>query len=100
MTAPETKFKNKVLVELRRIPKSWWVKVQQVSISGTPDILGCIGPYFVAIELKRAEHAHATSLQLYNLLAITQTGSRSFLTSPETWAATYAELLEISSRAG
>lgn len=49
---PETKFKEKVLRELRKIPNSYWIKIQSVSIRGIPDIIGTVNGHFVALELK------------------------------------------------
>lgn len=49
---PETLFKEKVQARLRNVPNSWFEKIQQVGKRGTPDILGCVNGFFVALELK------------------------------------------------
>ena len=49
---PETIFKRKLLTDLRAIPESHWMVIQQQAISGTPDVIGCIKGLFVALECK------------------------------------------------
>lgn len=49
---PETMFKNRVRPKLEAIPRSFWVKIQMLSIRGIPDFLGCVNGKFVALELK------------------------------------------------
>jgi hypothetical protein len=78
----ETRFKNKALPILRKIPGSWWVKVQQVTIRGTPDIVGCVHGIFVAWELK--DIGGCTSrLQEYHIKAINDAGGWARVVSPE-----------------
>lgn len=78
----ETRFKNKVLPILRKIPGSWWVKVQQVTIRGTPDIVGTVGGIFVAWELK--DIGGSTSrLQEYHIRSINEAGGWARVVSPE-----------------
>lgn len=58
---PETRFKNRVMGRLKKLPGTWWEKIQQVGKRGTPDILGCVRcakcdrGIFVALELKTDE---------------------------------------------
>jgi len=82
---PETRFKVQVLKDLRMIPRSWWVKVQQVALVGTPDILGCIGRRFVALELKRAATEAPDPMQLYNLNLIVDCGGLAMSANPDSW---------------
>lgn len=77
----ETKFKEKILVRLREIPNSWVVKVQQVAIRGTPDILMCVNGHFVAIELK-TDDGEADELQIYTLDRIRKAGGHTFVMTP------------------
>lgn len=74
MKQRETQFKERVLAELRRAPQSWWVKTQQVSLRGTPDLLGCVNGLFVAIELKDRAESHIEPLQTWNLNKIEEAG--------------------------
>lgn len=91
MKQPETKFKEKVLKDLRSLPETWWVKVQQVAIRGTPDILGTLGGVFVAIELK-SHFQDADPLQRHNLDLIADAGGIAVLAYPENWEETFAYL--------
>jgi len=70
MKQKETAFKEKVLKRLKHIPNSWWTKIQQTGIHGTPDILGCVAAFFVAIELKRDDKEKAGALQAYVIAKI------------------------------
>lgn len=81
MKKKETVFKERVQKKLKAIPHSWWVKIQQVGINGTPDILGTINGVFVAIELKTDEGT-LSKLQSYNIDKITKTGAIALVISP------------------
>lgn len=70
MKQRETIFKEKVLTRLKLIPNSWWTKIQQTGIHGTPDIIGCVAAFFVAIELKRDDKEKAGDLQAYVIAKI------------------------------
>ncbi len=74
MKKQETKLKEKVLSALKlRFPNSWFCKIQQVSINGTPDILGCHCGVFVAIELKTEDQGSKLSpIQIYELERISK----------------------------
>lgn len=89
---PETRFKTRALKDLRALPGSWWVKVQQVGIAGTPDILGCVRGHFVAVELKATVRDKPTKLQAHNLASIKNAGGWAVVTSPEIWPETLAAL--------
>lgn len=58
MPGPESKFQTSLLKKLRSIPHSWWVKISQRTIRGTPDVIGCVrcgkcgDGKIVALELK------------------------------------------------
>lgn len=81
MKKKETVFKERVQKRLKAIPNSWWVKVQQVGINGTPDILGTINGVFVAIELK-TDDGILSKLQGYNIDKIAKTGAIALVMSP------------------
>lgn len=85
MKKPETKFKEKALEDLRGIPGSWWEKIQQVALRGTPDIIGCVRGNFVAIELKKDEKAKVEDLQEHKLQAIRFAGGHAVVAYPENW---------------
>lgn len=93
---PETVFKDRIRPHLEALPNSWWVKIQQVSIRGTPDFLGCINGQFVALELKKDAKAPIDKLQLYNLEKIDFAGGTAVVVFPENWDEVYEDLKKIS----
>lgn len=86
---PETKFKNKVRPQLEKLSYSWWVKIQQTALVGTPDFLGCVNGVFVAIELKADKKGKVSQLQRYNLDRIIAARGVALVVSPENWDETY-----------
>lgn len=70
---PETKFKLEVYKRLKEIGACWFEKIQQRSIRGTPDILGCRKGKFFALELKTPT-GRPTKLQWLKLKDIHQAG--------------------------
>ena len=92
---PETRFKRKIRPQLERLPFSWWVKVQQVAIAGTPDFLGCIRGKFVAIELKVGS-GKLSKLQTYNLDRIFSARGLALVATPENWPKIYDSLKLLS----
>lgn len=79
----ERVFRAKVVEKLRQIPKSWWESIQQQSISGTPDVLGVINGYFIALEFKRSRRAEVSKLQVYKLNKISEAGGYARVIHPE-----------------
>lgn len=57
---PESKLTSKILLALRAIPHSWWIKVPGGPMlkNGVPDILGVVSGQFVAIEVKHPHTGH------------------------------------------
>jgi len=93
---PETRFKIRVKADLAKLPCSWWVKTQQVTIRGTPDFLGCIGPYFVALELKKDCFEAPDPLQAYNLSKCSKSGSIAISVNPQNWDAVFTQLVDLA----
>jgi hypothetical protein len=81
----ERDFKKRVLKDLATLPKTWCVKVQQVAVAGTPDILLCWHGLFVAMELKRSKSEHPTKLQAYTLGKIQAADGIALEANPENW---------------
>ena len=96
----ETIFKEKVKKELAKIPNSFFEKIQQVTIRGTPDFLGCIDGRMIAIELKKSLKEKPDALQEYKLSQIAQAGGIGFVMTPENFKETYAVLLRIAAESG
>lgn len=92
--APETKFKEPILEELRRIPYSYWEKIQQASLRGTPDIIGCVRGKFVAIELKSAR-GKADPLQTSILQQIANAGGYAAILLPHDYKPILAEIAKL-----
>lgn len=92
---PETTFKNRIRPKLKAIPNSWWEKIQQVVICGTPDMIGVINGMFVAIELKKDKKAKIDDLQIHKMNLIEKAGGKCFIAYPENWDEVYSELLLI-----
>ena len=93
---PETKFFKKIDLQLKKIPRSFWTNIQQVSIRGTPDRYGCINGHFVALEGKRDEKAKRSSLQVYNVNKIRWAGGFADFIYPQNFDKVYDELVKLS----
>lgn len=82
MTAQrETLFKNRVMPLLLALPDSWWLKTQERSRRGVPDIIGCIRGNFVAIELK-TDTGRVDKLQAWELHRIAKAGGVQIVLRP------------------
>lgn len=81
---PETLFRKRVDKDLAKVPHSFWMSIQQKTIRGDPDKLGCVNGHFVALELKSAD-GEATKLQEYKLARVRTAGGYSFLADPYNW---------------
>lgn len=92
---PETKFKKKVVEDLKTLKKIWFVKTQEVAVRGIPDLLICIKGRFIAIELKKDEKAELSELQHYNLTNIQKAGGWSYDANPKNWKSIFQELKEM-----
>lgn len=79
---PETIFRAKFRAKLDKIPNCWFESIQQKTISGTPDILGCVNGYFVGLELKSTDEEKPSKLQELKLARIAQAGGLGLLVSP------------------
>ncbi len=82
MKKQETVFKEKALKALRKIPLSWFEKIQQVALRGTPDIIGCVNGRFVAIELK-TEEGSTSKLQDLKLEKVLKAKGLAFVLTPK-----------------
>lgn len=78
----ETKFKEYVLRELKKLPRVWFVKIQMVSTRGIPDILMCVNGKFVAWELKVGK-GKATKLQHHTLEQIRHANGEAYVVNPQ-----------------
>ena len=92
---PETVFRQKVDILLSKIPNSWWESIQQKTIRGTPDKIGCINGKFVALELKASYLSEPSHLQEYKLKEISSSGGVGFVLYPENLADVMKRLMEM-----
>jgi hypothetical protein len=92
---PETLFKEKVIRDLRRLRRIWFIKTNEVAVNGIPDFLICICGKFVALELKKEGKNRISKLQAYNLDLIEKSGGFSFTAIPSTWSIVYYFLKKI-----
>lgn len=95
MQKPETRFRAKIRPLLDSLPNSYWESIQQRAINGTPDILGCVNGYFVALELKRSK-GKPTLLQKHKLEMIKHAHGIAIVLSPENWDDVYTGLKALS----
>lgn len=93
----ETIFREAYQERLKKIPRSLFFSIQQVAIVGTPDILGVVNSYFIALELKQNIYEKARPRQAWNLAAINHCRGFAFLVSPENADAVYDFLVKVSS---
>ena len=92
---PERKFRNKIRPLLDILPNSWWESIQQKSIKGTPDLLGCINGIFVGMELK-ASTGKVSALQQYKIDKIKAAGGVGIVVSPENFKEIYMGLEKLA----
>lgn len=93
---PETKFKEIVLADLRKLPNCWCEKIQQRSIHGTLDIIACIYGKYVTLELKSSKKAKIDALQLRTLAKVKDAKGIALAIEPEEWPRIYDALKKLS----
>lgn len=86
---PETIFKERVQKDLKReIKNGWFFKVQQRSLRGIPDVIGCVKGKFVAMELKvprTKTQVKADPLQEWVLSKIILANGIAMVVTPMNW---------------
>lgn len=92
MKKPETIFKEKVLSDLKALPHTYFVKIQQKTQRGIPDIFICCRGAFIAIELKKSEKESPDDLQDYNLFKINEAQGMALTADPTNWKDTFSKL--------
>lgn len=93
---PETKFKEKVINDLKKVPNCWFTKIQQLAKSGDPDIVCCVNGLFVGIELKRNAKERPSPLQAWVLEAIAESGGIGCVACPENWSDILSQILNVA----
>ena len=78
---PETRFRNRFMLKVEKIPYSHWFSIQQVAICGTPDVIGLIRGNFIALEFK-SETGTQSKLQKYHADKIERAWGKYYLVYP------------------
>ena len=79
----ETQYAVRVDKQLKGMSKLWFCNIQQVSIRGIPDRIGCINGKFFALELKRSAKAKRAPLQEFVIKKINDSGGFAEFIFPE-----------------
>lgn len=79
---PETVFRTKFRKRLEAISNTWWESIQQKTICGTPDIIGCVAGSFIGLELKADDKSEVTVLQDLKLRNIAKAGGLGIVVRP------------------
>lgn len=93
---PETILKEKVLADLKKVPKCYGEKMQQIAKHGTLDIYCTINSFSVIIELKKDEAEKLKKTQLTKAYYHARAGAYVFAVHPDNWNEVFTKLLEIS----
>ncbi len=81
----ETKFKKKVLDDLKTLRNAWFFKSNEVSVRGILDVIICVNGLFIAIELKKDSSSDPDALQTYIGQRIKKAGGIAFVAHPDNW---------------
>jgi hypothetical protein len=81
---PETRFRKKVVEDLRDLPATVVFSIQQRTIQGDPDLMICMRGFFIGLELKSA-YGKASKLQEYKLDKIRKAHGLAFVVFPDNW---------------
>lgn len=83
--AQEKNYENKIKNYIEELG-GYQVKffANRMTKVGIPDLLCCVGGFFVAIEVK-AQNGRPSELQLYNCRKIREAGGFSFIAYPSGW---------------
>lgn len=92
----ETVFRANFMKRVKRaLPEAWFESIQQQTILGTPDVVGCIRGAFVALEFKRSKKANIGKLQSYKKQCILQAEGVCFIVYPENADEIFQLLIEM-----
>lgn len=80
----ESKFKERVLKDLKTLDGAWFFKTQERGRRGIPDIIACLNGSFVALELK-TDTGKLDRLQEHTIGKIRQAKGFAISTTPSEW---------------
>lgn len=92
---PETRFRRKVVEDLRELPATVVFSIQQRTIQGDPDLMVCMRGFFIGIELKSA-HGRTSKLQKYKLDTIRKANGLAFVIFPDNWSEILTNLTRLA----
>ena len=87
-TRAEAALTRRILRELRKIPNTFWDRIEQSSIRGTADIIGCICGQFHWIEVKVELEGHLDKrehLQMYKMDQVIDAGGAGIIMYKSNW---------------
>lgn len=87
----ETPFRKRAMKQLKALPNTKWTRIEQQSIRGTPDTMGCLFGHLILIEFK-ASGKEATKQQSYELGKWEEVGAVVFEATPENWDEVYGAI--------
>lgn len=88
---PETQFVDRVISKFRDLENCWLEKIQQQTIRGTPDFMGCVSGRFLALEFK-ARKGKLSEIQERKIENIKKCGGLAFVVDPTNADEILAEL--------
>lgn len=94
MRQREGVFSARVAKDLDTLPGAWFERIQQQSIRGTPDRVGCIRSRFVALETKIVGKS-LEKLQAHKAEMIREAGGIVYRIDPFNWEEILEELRSI-----
>lgn len=92
MPRDEARLTRKILQVFRTLPSSWFERVEQKSINGTPDILGCYRGQMVAIEVKTTR-GRLSKIQEFKLAEIEKAGGLGLVLNEENFMEWFERLI-------
>lgn len=92
----ERSFRKKAMDKINSLPNTWFESIQQVSIRGTPDVIGCVNGTFVALEFKKNITAKRSQMQMYKGDCIKKSKGVHFFIYPENFEDVYSELSKMA----
>ena len=93
--ALESEVRGRGMRLFRRIPNSWWTKVDQKILRDTPDDIGCINGVMVVIEWKRSKEEEPRPGQKYVMAKVRAAGALVFKVDDSNYKETYEHLLSM-----
>lgn len=95
---PETLYRRRVFPRLRATPHSFFESIQQLSIRGTCDIVGCVSGHFAWLELK-TKSGRLAELQRHKAELVREAGGYAVVLEPDNEEEVLKHLMSLSQKA-